>query len=325
MPNPFLGAIKKVLGMAGSLAGGPPAVLVLNYHRVLPQIDLMMPDEPDVAMFAMQMSVIARHFRVLPLIDALDELYSGNLQTPTVAVTFDDGYACISDLALPVLQRTGVPATVFIAPGILNGGLMFNDALIEIFRNAPAGRLDLQSLDLGEWALDDWEQRRLAASKTIMQAKYLPMQKRQSVVNDAARRAGVILPDNLMLTSEQLCRLNQCELVDIGAHTVNHPILSQMNDAAAAAEICDSKADLERILNTPVELFAYPNGKPGVDYLPQHVLQVKHAGFRYAVATSTGVVLRQSDRYQLPRMGLWDRTSFRFLVRICLLLSSKQG
>ena len=124
-----------------------------------------------------------------------------------------------------------------------------------------------------------------------------------------------------MLSSEQLRRLNQSELIDIGAHTVNHPILARLDDAAAEAEIRNSKAQLEQLLGESVELFAYPNGKPGNDYLPQHVLQVQRAGFRYALSTSEGVARNRSALFEVPRLGSWDRTPLRFLTRMCLMLA----
>lgn len=300
---------------------GKSGLMVLIYHRVLPQPDPMLPDEADAAMFTMQMSVISRYFRVAPLQQALGELQQGRLRTPTVAVTFDDGYADNLEVALPVLERFGIPATVFVAPGFLDGGLMFNDAITEIFRQAPAGLFDLQAFGLGCWQLDDWPSRRHAANKVTMQIKYQTLAERQSLIGKLAQHADAALPGTLMLSSEQLRRLNHSDLIDIGAHTVHHPILAQLDDAAAETEIRDSKAQLERLLGESVELFAYPNGKPGNDYLPQHVLQVKHAGFRYAVSTSEGVARMQNSWFETPRLGSWDRTPLRFLARMCLLLS----
>ena len=300
--------------------GGKSGLMVLIYHRVLPRPDPMLPDVPDAAMFAMQMAAISRYFRVAPLLQALDELQQGRLPAPTVAVTFDDGYADNLDVAFSVLQHFDVPATVFVAPGFLDGGLMFNDAITEIFRQAPAGLFDLQPFGLGNWQLGDWASRRQAANKVTLQIKYQTLAERQSLIARLAQFAGAALPDDLMLSSEQLRRLNQAELIDIGAHTVNHPILARLDDAAAEAEICGSKVQLERLLGESVELFAYPNGKPGNDYLPQHVSQVQGAGFRYALSTSEGVARNPNALFEVPRLSSWDRTPLRFLARMCLML-----
>lgn len=307
----------------GALArlGGKSGLMVLIYHRVLPEPDPMLPDVPDAAMFAVQMEVISRYFRVAPLQQALDELQQGRLPAPTVAVTFDDGYADNLEVALPVLQRFDVPATVFVAPGFLDGGLMFNDAITEIFRQAPAGWFDLQPFGLGGWQLDDWASRRHAANKLTLQIKYQTLAERQSLIARLAQHAGASLPGKLMLSSDQLRQLHQSDLIDIGAHTVNHPILARLDDAAAEAEIRASKAQLEYLLGESVELFAYPNGKPGNDYLPQHVAQVQRAGFRYALSTSEGVARNRNARFEVPRLGSWDRTPMRFLARMCLLLA----
>lgn len=301
--------------------GGKSGLMVLIYHRVLPAPDPMLPDVPDAAMFTTQMSVISRYFRIAPLRQALDELQQGRLPAPTVAVTFDDGYADNLEVALPVLRRFDVPATVFVAPGFLDGGLMFNDAITEIFRQAPAGQFDLQAYSLGCWQLDDWPSRRHAANKVTLQIKYQTLAERQSLIAKLARHAGATLPDTLMLSSEQLRRLNQSELIDIGAHTVNHPILARLDDAAAETEIRASKAQLEQLLGESIDLFAYPNGKPCTDYLPQHVLQVQRAGFRYALSTSEGVARSRKNLFEVPRLGSWDRTTLRVLARLCLMLS----
>lgn len=294
-------------------------LIVLIYHRVLPRPDPMMPDVPDQAMFAMHMSVISRFFRVAPLRQALFELQDGKLQVPTVAVTFDDGYVDNLEVALPILQKYSVPATVFVAPGFLDGGLMFNDAIIEIFRQAPAGNLCFSSIGHGDWSLSDWQSRRDAAAKVIMQVKYLPLARRQELISTMASLAGAKLPGNLMLSSEQLRQLHRAGIC-IGAHTVNHPILARLDDEAAAEEIGRSKMLLEQLLTDTVDLFAYPNGKPSVDYLPQHTQQAKEAGFCFAVSTRDAVARQTDPTYEIPRFGPWDRSAFRLLLRMSTAL-----
>lgn len=290
-------------------------LIVLIYHRVLPQPDPMLPDVPDKTMFAMHMRVIARYFRVAPLRQALVDLQAGTLRCPTVAVTFDDGYADNLEVALPILQQFSIPATVFVAPGFLDGGLMFNDAVTEIFRQAPAGKFDLEQHGLGSWQIEDWVSRRFAASKVIMQIKYLSLEQRRVLIGQLALQAGATLPDNLMLSSEQLRQLHSAG-VAIGAHTLNHPILARLDDVEAGQEIRASKAHLEQLLGSPIDLFAYPNGKPGVDYLPQHAQQAAAAGFKFALSTRDAVARTGEPAFEIPRFGPWDRSPLRLLARM---------
>ena len=115
----------------------------------------------------------------------------------------------------------------------------------------------------------------------------------------------------------QIKRLRD-EGMEIGGHTVNHPILTGLREQEARAEIVNGKRRLEEITGAPVTLFAYPNGKPGRDYGPREVELVREAGFTAAVSTIGGVANRDSDIFQLPRFNPWDRSPRRLGVRLLL-------
>lgn len=104
--------------------------------------------------------------------------------------------------------------------------------------------------------------------------------------------------------------------MEIGAHTVTHPILTRTSADAARNEIIECGRRLSDILRVPVRLFAYPNGKPGVDYASEHVRMVRDAGYAAAVSTSWGGATARSDIFQLPRFTPWDRAPDRFALRL---------
>ena len=114
-----------------------------------------------------------------------------------------------------------------------------------------------------------------------------------------------------MLRAEQL-RLLRDAGMEVGAHTMTHPILASLDDAAARREIEDSRDALRSILGAPVTLFAYPNGQPGRDYRGEHVRMVKNAGFRAAWSTAHGAADRACDAYQIPRITAWQADPRRF-------------
>src|SRR5436190_9532123 len=126
-------------------------LLILMYHRVLPQPDPFRPGDPDIRAFDRQMSALARCCRVLPLGEALERLDRGALPAGAAAITFDDGYRDNYRHALPVLQRYGLQATVCVAPGFLDETVMWNDAIIEAVRAAPGDALDLHVAGLGRY------------------------------------------------------------------------------------------------------------------------------------------------------------------------------
>jgi peptidoglycan/xylan/chitin deacetylase (PgdA/CDA1 family) len=123
------------------------------------------------------------------------------------------------------------------------------------------------------------------------------------------------LPDDLMMRSEQVVQLHAAGM-EIGGHTVRHPILRVLPDAEARAEIAEGRERLQEVIGAPVSVFAYPNGRPGEDYDARHVEMVRQMGFAGAVSTSPRVALRTDDAFELPRFTPWDRNAARWVGRL---------
>lgn len=292
---------------------------ILIYHRVLARPDPLFPGEVDRALFERQLRLLKRFYTVLPLPVAVQRLRDGSLPPRAACITFDDGYADNAEHALPLLRQYGLHATFFIATGYLNGGQMWNDRVIDAVRQAPGATLDLRDLGLDCLPLASLAQRRAAIEHVLAHLKYLPFEQRQRLAVELRRRAGgatrTMAP--AMLTTAQLQWLHTAGM-GIGAHTVSHPILAAMSDRAARNDIANGKRELEQLLQAPVTLFAYPNGKAGRDYGPAHVEIVKSLGFTAALATDWGVARPGAglDLFQLPRFTPWDRGRLAFLWRL---------
>lgn len=311
-------AVAAIRGMGKALAMGPAAnrFCVVNYHRVLPAHNPLLAAEPDVATFSWQMEVLARCFHVLPLVEAVAALGSGRPLPPrAVCITFDDGYRSIHDLALPVLRRFGLPATVFVTSGHVDKGNMWNDRIIEAVQMLPDGPLDLRDLGLGAFSLRSVDDRMAAIGILTERSKYLPPPERSNVIERLAAMAGASMTPELMLTRDMVLNLDR-NGIEIGAHTVTHPILTSLDEDAARVEIVAGKKDLEAILGKPVRLFAYPNGKVGMDFDHRHVAMVREAGFEAAFTTAVGAITPDQDRFQLPRSRPWDRSPLMFGLRL---------
>jgi len=293
---------------------GRPLLSILIYHQVLRQPDFMRPDVPTASEFEWQMALLSRYFVPISLREGLQRLNAGTLPDRSVCVTFDDGYQDNLDVALPILKRWHIPATVFVATAFLERGVMWNDRVIDAVKTAPGDVLDLGSEGLGRHAIGTEAERRNASRQLLRQIKPIPPTERDRMVDTLADRFGYH-EQRLMLDTVQLRQL--CDAgVEIGAHTHSHPILASLEPAAAQREIETSKAILESELQKTVPLFAYPNGRPEKDYTQEHVELVRRAGFEAAVSTHSGVAGTYSDRWQLPRFTPWDRTPARFLVRL---------
>src|SRR5262245_10631610 len=156
------------VGVLLAPGGRGGALLVLIYHRVLPEPDPILADEPDARTFAAQMDVLRDVCHVLPLAEGVERLQRGSLPPRAVCITFDDGYANNCEVAAPILAARKLPATVFVATGFIGSGRMFNDTVIESVRCAGE-RLDLTDLELGTHALPDAAARRRVID-TILRA-----------------------------------------------------------------------------------------------------------------------------------------------------------
>lgn len=298
-------------------------LLILIYHRVRPYPDPMFPGEVDADRFDRQMSLLRRYCHPIALRDAVRGLCDDSLPPRSVAVTFDDGYADNATVALSILQRHGIPATFFVAPGFLDGGIMWNDSIIEAVRQAPWESLDLNDFGNGVVRLGPEAARGRIAESIIGTVKHLAPQARLDHVNQLCRRIGVDLPVDLMMTTDQV-RLLANAGQEIGAHTMTHPILRTLSDDVARAEIQVSREALERILGRPVRAFAFPNGRPGDDYTGRDCDLVRDLGFEFALSTSPGAASSRSDVYQLPRFTPWDQEPWRWLMRLLWMFGKSE-
>jgi len=312
---PIESMVVRAIGAFASGSGRRGSLIVLTYHRVLPAYDPLLENEPSVEQFAGQLDLLSSNFNILPLAEAVARLAKNSLPSRALSITFDDGYANNYQNALPLLEERGIPATIFVAPGLLDGGRMFNDLIIEAIRSAPAPALDLDALGLGYYPLVNDFDRRNAASRVIGQLKYLHQDFRYEMASRIVEHVGAAPALNLMMSKEQVRDAARRGL-EIGAHTMTHPILRNTDDDLARREIVESRGILREITGQPVSNFAYPNGRPGSDYDARHVAMVREAGFTASVTTAWGCAARGADMLQLPRIAPWDKTARRFSARI---------
>ena len=305
----------KLLPLIFSPSGKRARLSIVIYHRVLLQPDLLVGQKGDIASFDTHLRILTRNFNILPLSKAVNMLKSNTLPSRAVSITFDDGYADNAEIALPILKKYSTVATFFVSAGVIDGGRMWNDTIIESIRRAQGDILDLSQLNMGSYPIKSLTERQKVLITLIEKLKYTPQEQRQEFVDKLSALIAAKLPNNLMMTSDQVRELHR-EGMEIGAHTINHPILARIENPTAYNEIAEGKKMLEEIIKAPVNLFAYPNGKPNKDYLLDHVKMVKEIGFDAAVSTAWGAAQAGNDIYQLPRFTPWDLNEGFFVLRM---------
>jgi peptidoglycan/xylan/chitin deacetylase (PgdA/CDA1 family) len=298
-------------------------LLILIYHRVLDGPDPLRPGQVTREIFRTHLAVLRKWFRVLPLATAVQELAQGTLPPRAVSITFDDGYADNYSNAAPILADSRMTATFFVATGFLDGGCMWNDAVVEAVRRTTKSSLDLEWLNLGTRSLAQPSERAGLIMPLIRGLKYLPAPERLAQVDRLLAAAEVAPPSNLMMTPHEVRELADSGM-EIGAHTIQHPILAQLPLPAAREEIGASRDYLGRLVGRRIAAFAYPNGRPGTDYKAEHVAAVRDCGFDFAVSTARGAARGADDRYQLPRIGVGTQTAWKTLLDLGLAFFARQ-
>jgi len=289
--------------------------VILGYHRVIDG-----PDPYQLAVsperFAEHMAVLARMARPLPLGDLPDLLVRGEVPKRTVAVSFDDGYADVLHLAKPLLAQFGIPATVFVTSGALGRELWW-DRLDRLATGAAARGCRL-SLPVGE-SLFVWPAMGETCSEgELRRALYrrlraLDQAARQAVLDQLAELVGASSQDDRVglrrvVAPGELRQLADGNLVEIGAHTVTHPALSQLSAERQREEIVGSRRQLEAASGRRIEGFSYPFGDAGSGA----AAIVQEEGFSYACQSRNGVAWRRTEQFALPRFWVpnWDGRRF---------------
>ncbi len=320
-----------------------PSAVILMYHRVAelasdPQLLAVSPRN-----FAAHLNVLRRQ-HVIPLRRLTAHLQSWRVVRPAIVITFDDGYTDNFTQAAPLLQASRLPATVFVATANLDTPQEFwwdelerllllpgkvPETLTLAVHNQPIcwklGAATVYSKQDAEkycaWNVlsPDTPTPRHRLYRELHGLLYPLDAATREAVLDALREWAGQSPDGRVThrtaTSAQIASVGKNPLLEIGAHTVNHSVLSHLPEAAQREEIGRCKAALESLTGQPVTSFSYPYGMPS-DY-SQHTLDiVRQCGFSVACANFEGRVTTYADRLQLPRYIVRNWTSEAFVRQL---------
>ncbi|MBN2570205.1 MAG: polysaccharide deacetylase family protein [Deltaproteobacteria bacterium] len=297
--------------------------VILLYHRVSdtkndPQLLCVSPEN-----FKDQLVFLKSNFTILSLNELVTTLDDRKIPDRSVVVTFDDGYADNLHNAKPILESTKTPATIFITSGKLGDkkGFWWDELNCYMLSQNHFYPNSLQLIiedRTYEWSVKSKKERYLAYSDLIELLRPLPSISRDNTIDQLctwARLPKNNMAENRILTVSELDDLSKGEFIEIGAHSVTHPLLNQKPLNVLKNEIFESKKTLERIVKRPICFFSYPyyinpKGKSTAANL------VKEIGFKCGCANFAMPVTRFSDRYRLPRCIVRNWDSIEFSSRI---------
>jgi peptidoglycan/xylan/chitin deacetylase (PgdA/CDA1 family) len=269
-------------------------------------------------------SLRASDVEIVAMDEAHRRLTAGENCQRFIALTFDDGYRDNRTYALPILKRHAVPFTIYVVSDFADGtGRMWWVTL----ESAVAGHERLEVVVDGEarvFACVTAEEK--AATFAALYEYVRTRRTHAEVVAFMARLADGCGVDtqaecrDLTMGWPELQALAEEPLVTIGAHTVSHPILTQLDDDAARAEISAGAEAIAARLGRRPEHFAYPVGQPYAAG-PREFALAREAGFKTAVTTRAGVIFpdHRDHLTALPRISV--NGGFQNLHYLDVLLS----
>jgi peptidoglycan/xylan/chitin deacetylase (PgdA/CDA1 family) len=299
-------------------------VLVLIYHDVLPpgfpEHNPLFGMTVSTTEFEWQLGYVRKHYNPITFQQFADWFFKNSDLPPyPVLITFDDGHANNFDFALPILLKFNISAVCFVLSGNLGREQLtwFEDAYHRLMFS-PTNNWKLTSGEM--LPLATAKQRATACGRFFVLCRTLK-QSEQAEELKSLREQLPLDPSRefparfRFLSSAELRCLRQSG-VEIGAHTVTHPILSTLTYEAAKHEVQESKAQLEQSSGLPIRAFAYPFGAPGLDFARRERDLARQSGFLFAFAGEGGFVDRTKDPFNLPRIGMGTMTRHQFAATI---------
>ncbi len=274
-----------------------PRALVLAYHhvaspgRTAPYLTTV-PER-----FGQQMAYLARTRLVVSMDCLLQDLRRQRFPAGgRVVLTFDDAPTDMFTTTLPILRRHQLPATVFVATGLVGqpDAFWWN----RLFRLPNAGC--------------SWQSFRM-----------LDESQRRQVLDGAATAPGIGDDGAGAMTWDQLAQLDASGLITLGAHTVTHPVLAALEPGPMLEEVTASR-DTLKAYRSFGNVFAYPYGDPAA-ISAAAIDAVRQAGFAAAFTGTATALAGNEDPMLLGRVCADDLTldEFRWLIDHYLVTSAK--
>lgn len=280
-------------------------LLVLCWHNVRPT--WAFPFAPDAGAIGLrrQLRFLDTVANVVDLHEALTKLRAGEpLPSRAVAVTFDDGYKDNAEVAVPLMERMGVPATFFVVPGFVDGSAdPWWEILAWAITNTRCSTLRWRDR---AYAIAGAEEGVSAVAEISAGLKSIDAQARESEV------ASIV--DQLDPGGDWRSRVGFVDWADvkamdrngftIGSHSTRHVILSCEGPRAQASDLAGARRRIDEASGAAAAVLAYPNGTEA-DYTEDTIAAARAAGHEFAVTTNHGFNTAATDPFQVHRFVIY--------------------
>lgn len=259
--------------------------------KFLPNTIVYFHEVQDQKWLINNIELLTKNYNIISL-QELENFYYGNKELKNSChITFDDGDITFYNNALPIIKKYKIPVSTYVSPLIAHEGKNF---WFQEIKGYDRGKMIQIIKKVTRLEIDD---------TTFIDVKSLLKKLEIEVILeiiDIYQRETKTLPKNSMnMNSKQLVEVKSTGLVDIGAHTLNHPLLINETDENSSKEIIESIDLLSDILGSNVKHFVYPNG----NYSDREIEILKKKDIKLAFTTERGKISHSNNPLCIPRSG----------------------
>lgn len=263
--------------------------LVLNFHSV-----------PSSDWFRNALYTIKKIYKCIS-INQIESYFYNNINFNNCChICFDDGDQSVYKHAFPVLLETNTPATLFLSPKVINEQSNYWFQELFYIQNI----LDDRSIKKMICSVLGIEYHKIQKYMVLSIFKCMKLKDILLVLENIKEKYNIKIIKRYNITQDQLLEMNNSSLITIGAHTMNHPILSNESSSDMKKEIFLSIRELSAMIGKKIEYFAYPNGKTGLDYDEREQIILKKNKIKLAFNTDNDFYNKSSNPLSIPRSAL---------------------
>lgn len=258
-------------------------------------------DEKSQEEFERTLLWFKSRYNLVGMQELREHIYESKPLKNACMLSVDDGWRSTYDVIFPVMKKHNVPFTIFVSPEVMETGMNFWYYTMRF---------------CNEEELKDIMIRRGYFSQEIHKYpiefifKEIQVDEIYDVLAEYQdNHPELTIPRGFMNTKEVL-ELHKSGLVEVGAHTMVHPILANETEERSSKQIQLSVIQLSNLLDYGVKTLAYPNGIEGLDYGTREQNYAKSAGVDMAFSVNPGVINSSTNPLSIPRWGSIARLKF---------------
>jgi len=272
--------------------------IVLMFHEIHDQI-----------WFEEILRYLGKSYKFVDFDELCDRINTKQLKDRVAHITFDDGHSSLYEAAYPIMNKLHIPSTLFVSPLIVEHQTnywfqrvrplrseAFRQFLYERCKSYFTGSINLYSIH------------------AVL--KSLPYPIIRDIIEEYEVKHPNLVQPYINVTRNQLVEMSNSGIVEIGAHTLNHPILANEGEEDFTQEILLSINELSRLIKKKVKTFAYPNGYPGIDFGYREMNLLRKHDISLSFSTLSSCIEDDSDTMGIPRIGVSKGSPFYVTQKI---------